>query len=350
MSEQPVAKRLPDAARAETSEETGVEGLTRSRLEVRKVVLGLVVLGLLLVPLLRPFISSYNYVLHIMLVTFMWIAMTSSWNIIGGYAGYVSLGHNVFFALGGYFSGALMIYFGLSPFLTAPLAGLVAMGVGLLFGLITLRTRGPAFIISTIALVLLVRIWFDNWELLGGSNGLSLPLMSLPRHLLKVPFYYGMLLSAIGAVFVSYKVQHSKFGLGLRAISQDETKTEVAGIDTRLYKILAFAISGFFVAVVGALWGYSLTYLRPTVFLSIGIAADIVLMSIIGGKGTVAGPVLGAILLVSINELSVSKLGSTELNIAVTGLFLIVVLLFFPEGIVGTLKEHGRLPRILNWD
>jgi branched-chain amino acid transport system permease protein len=346
MTEQPVTEGLPSQPGAEVGQETQV-GV---RLEGKKVALGIFVLALLVVPLLQPYIRSYNYVLHMMLVTFMWIAMASSWNIIGGYAGYVSLGHNVFFALGGYFSGALMVYFGVSPFLTAPVAGLVALAVGLLFGLITLRTRGPAFIISTIALVLLVRIWFDNWELLGGSNGLSLPLMSLPRHLLKVPFYYGMLLSAIGAVLVSYKVRHSKFGLGLRAISQDETKAEVAGINTRLYKILAFAISGFFVAMVGALWGYSLTYLRPTVFLSIGIAADIVLMSILGGKGTVAGPVIGAILLVAVNELSVSKLGSTELNIVVTGLFMIVILLFFPEGIVGSLREHGRLPSILDWD
>lgn len=350
MTEHPAANRFVEEVPIERLERAKVATPARSRPELRKMFLGALLLALFLVPLLRPYIGSYNYVLHMMLVTYMWIAMASSWNIIGGYTGYVSLGHNVFFAIGGYFSGALMVYFGLSPFLTAPLAGLLAMAVGLLVGLITLRTRGPAFIISTIALILLVRIWFDNWELLGGSNGLSLPLLPLPPYLLKVPFYYGMLLSAIGAVFVSYKVRHSKFGLGLRAISQDETKAEVAGINTHLYKILAFAISAFFVGVVGALWGYSLTYLRPTVFLSIGIAADMVLMSILGGKGTVAGPVLGAILLVGINELSVSKLGSTELNIAATGLFLILVLLFFPEGIVGTLREHGRLPRILDWD
>lgn len=350
MSEHPVANRLVDEAHVEKLDKAGVKTWTRSKLEARKIFLGVLLLALFLLPLFQAYISSYNYVLHIMLVTFMWIAMTSSWNIIGGYAGYVSLGHNVFFAVGAYFSGTLLVFFGLSPFLTAPLAGLLAMAVGLLVGLITLRTRGPAFIISTIALLLLVRIWFDNWELLGGSNGLSLPLLSLPPNLLKVPFYYGMLLAAIGAVFVSYKVQHSKFGLGLRAISQDETKTEVAGIDTRMYKILAFAISGFFVGVVGALWGYSLAYLRPTAFLGIAVAADFVLMSTLGGKGTVAGPALGAILMIAINELTISKLGFTELNIAVTGLFLIVILLFFPEGIVGTLREHGKLPRILDWD
>jgi branched-chain amino acid transport system permease protein len=340
------------------TDETEVEGtqqaskliIAAKKPEPRNIILGLLLLAILLLPLFRPFIGSYNYVLQIPLVSFMWIAMASSWNIVGGYAGYISLGHNVFFAIGGYFSGALLVFYGISPFLTAPLAGLLAMGVGLLVGLITLRTRGPAFIISTIALVPLVRIWFDNWDRLGGSNGLGLPLLNLPSDLLKVPFYYAMLLTAIGAVLLSYKVQHSKFGMGLRAISQDETKTEVAGVNTRLYKILAFAISGFFVGVAGALWGHLLTYLRPVIFLGPTVATNTFLMAFLGGKGTVAGPVLGAVLIVAINELSVGKLGSSELNIAVTGLFLLVILLFFPEGIVGTLKERGRLPRILDWD
>lgn len=351
MAEHRVAERVAEEPRAEAAPPVEVAAERPAvRWQAKHFFLIGVVGLLLVVPLLRPFIGAYNYVLHMMLVAFMWIAMTSSWNIIGGYAGYTSLGHNVFFAIGGYLSGALLVYLGLSPFLTAPLAGLLAALVGLVVGLITLRTRGPAFIISTIALVLLVRLWFDNWELLGGSNGLSLPLVQLPPDLLKVPFYYGMLAAAMGAVYLSYRVRHSKFGLGLRAISQDEIKAEVAGIDTRTYKVLAFALSGFFVGVVGALWGYQLSYLRPTVFLSIGVAADIVLMSILGGRGTVTGPIVGAVFLITVNEFSVRRFGSTELNIAVTGLMLILVLLFFPEGIVGTLKERGWLPSVLDWD
>ena len=95
---------------------------------------------------------------------------------------------------------------------------------------------------------------------------------------------------------------------------------------------------------------YLLTYLRPSIFLELVIAAKLVFMTVLGGKGTVAGPVLGAILLIIVNELAISQLGSTELNIAVTGIFLLFVLLFFPQGIVGTLREHGRLPQILDWD
>jgi branched-chain amino acid transport system permease protein len=285
-----------------------------------------------------------------LLFIYMNIAMASSWNIIGGYAGYTSLGHNVFLAVGGYFSGILFAYFGISPFLTTPLAGLAAMAVGLAVGMITLRTGGPTFIISTIALVLLTKIALDNWSYIGGSNGMSLPLVALPVELVKLPFYYGMLIIAIGAVYLSYRIRRSKFGLGLRAISQDETKAEVAGIPTGFYKILAFALSGLFVGMAGALWGYYLTFLRPTIFLSILLGARFVLMTVLGGRGTVAGPVVGAVVFIAANEFFVSKLGASELNIAATGLLLILALLFFPDGIVGTLKQRGSLPRALDWD
>ena len=305
---------------------------------------------LFLLPLLQFSTGNINYELHMLLYSFMYIAMASSWNIIGGYTGYISLGHNTFFAIGGYFSAALCAYLGISPFLSAPFAGAVAMAFGLLVGLISLRTRGPAFIISTIAMALLIKLWFDNWEFIGQADGMSMPLMQLKLKWVKVPFYYGMLIIAMGAVFTSYRIRHSKFGLGLRAISQDETKAEVAGIPTNLYKILAFAISGLFVGMAGGLWGYYLTYLRPVIFLSILVAAKLVLMSVLGGKGTVAGPVVGAIIFIAINECFRIYLGFTELNIFATGLLMVVVLLFFPKGIVGTLKERGKLPRFLDWD
>lgn len=316
----------------------------------KKIFLVIMLVILLSFPLMQFVAGGMNYWLHMALFTFMYIAMASSWNIIGGYAGYTSLGHTVFFAVGGYFTGALLVYFDISPFLSAPIAGLVSMALGLLVGLISLRTRGPAFIISTIALVMLVRIIFDNWDYIGGTNGMSTPLINLPLELAKFPFYYYMLLIAIAAVYVSYRIRHSKFGLGLRAISQDETKAEVAGIPTSQYKILAFGISGLFVGMAGGLWGYYLTYLKPDIFLLIIIAAKLVLMTVLGGKGTVAGPIVGAALFILINEFFVSNFGTTELNIAATGLLLALVLIFFPKGIVGTLKEKGKLPAILDWD
>lgn len=317
----------------------------------QKIFLGILLLALLAFPLLQFTVGGLNYWLHMLLFTFMYIAMASSWNIIGGYAGYTSLGHNVFFAIGGYFVGIFLVYFDVSPFITAPIAGLVSLAFGLLFGLISLRTRGPAFIISTIALVMLVKIGFDNWDYIGGTNGMTMPpILNLSIDLVKFPFYYYMLLIAIAAVYVSYRIRHSKFGLGLRAISQDEVKAEVAGIPTNYYKILAFGISGLFVGMAGGIWGYYLTYLRPNIFLVILVAAQMVLMSVLGGKGTVAGPVIGAVLFIAVDEFFVANLGFTELNIAATGLLLAIALIFFPLGIVGTLREHGKLPAFLDWD
>jgi branched-chain amino acid transport system permease protein len=316
------------------------------------VIIGILLLAFFLYPLL-PLVtgSNYNYSLHVLLFTFMYIAMAASWNILGGFTGYISLGHNVFFAVGGYLSGMLLASYGLSPFLTWPLAGIAALLVGFGFGFITLRIRrGPAFIISTIALLMLIRILFDNWELIGGSNGISLPLLDLPVQLVKLPFYYALLILAVVTVYSSYWIKQSKFGLGLRAISQDEIKAESAGIPTNFYKILAFAISGLFVGIAGAFWGQYLTYIRPNIFLVILIAANLVLMSILGGRGTVAGPVLGAVILIIINEFFVSQFGSSELNIVGTGVIMLLVLLFFPLGIVGSLRQAGKLPKLLDWD
>ena len=317
-----------------------------------RVVFALAMLALLiLLPLSRPVVGdSFNYVMQISTIALMWVALSTSWNLIGGYAGYVSLGNNVFFGIGGYLAGALLVYQGWSPFLTAPVAGLLGMAVGVVVGLITLRTRGPAFIIATIALLLMASLVFENWELVGGANGLSLPLPDFPSQWVRVPFYVAMALIAIGSVLLSWKVAHSKLGLGLRALAQDETKAEVLGINTRRYKVIAYSLSAFFPAMAGAIWGYSLTYVRPSVFFTIAIAAQMVLMAIIGGRGTVAGPAIGAVLLVAVNELSVARFGSSELNIVVTGVILLVVLVFFPLGIIGSLRQGGKLPGILDWD
>jgi branched-chain amino acid transport system permease protein len=303
----------------------------------------------LTLPLAR-FLGTYNYILQLGIVVFMWIALTSSWNILGGYTGYISLGHNVFFGVGAYVSGILLVYNDLSPFVTAPLAGLVALLLGILAGLITFRTKGPAFIVATIAMLLVVFILMDNWEYIGASNGLSLPLPPFPVEWVKVPFYYAMLIAAALSVMLGHRVAHSKMGLALRAIAEDETKAEVAGINTRLFKLMAFALSAFFPGVAGAIWGYSLAYLRPTAFFLISVAAQMVLMAIIGGRGTVAGPVVGAVFLVALNELSITYFGASEINLTITGLVMVLALLFFPLGLVGTLREKGRLPAWLDWD
>lgn len=315
----------------------------------RALVPAALVLALAAFPLLQLATGGFNYWLHMLLIVFMHIAMASSWNLLGGYAGYISLGHSAFYGIGGYVTGALMAFCGISALWSAPLAGIACFAIGLPVGLITLRTRGPAFIISTIALLMLARLALDNTESLGGADGLSLPLPDLPAATQKLPFYYGMLAVAIAAVYTSFRIRHAKLGLGLRAIAEDEVKAEAAGIPTAQYKIVGFALSTLFIGIAGGIWGYYNTYLKPSDLFQILTSAQIVLMAILGGRGTVTGPVIGAIVLVAADELAVAKLGSNELNLAAKGAALIVVLLAFPDGIVGTLKARGWLPRILDW-
>lgn len=310
----------------------------------------LAILALLLALPALQFVGNYNYVIHLTLFTMMYVVMASGWNILGGFTGYISLGHNVFFAVGGYFAGMIFARYGISTIILAPLAGLVAGMLGYMIGRITLRVRGPSFIISSLAMVMIARILFENWHFVGGAAGLALPANDLPVQWAKLPYYYAFLAMAVFAVWVSYRIKHSKFGLGLRAISKDEIKAESAGIDTRFYKVMAFAISAFFVGMAGAVWGEYLTYIRPNIYLVILISVNMVLMCILGGKGTIAGPVIGAVLIVGFNELFVATLGASEINVLATGLIMMLSLMFFPLGIVGTLAKYKRLPRVLNWD
>ncbi|MEM7693119.1 MAG: branched-chain amino acid ABC transporter permease [Pseudomonadota bacterium] len=308
-----------------------------------------ILVALVCLPALQ-FAGNYNYVLHLVLFTACYVTMASGWNILGGFTGYISLGHNVFFAIGGYFAGMIFARYGISTIILAPLAGIVCGVVGYFLGTIMLKTRGPSFIISSLALVMIARILLDHWKFVGGANGVALPANDLPVEWAKLPYYYAFIVMAAFAVWASYKIKHSKFGLGLRAISKDEIKAESAGINTRLYKVMAFAISGAFVGMAGAVWGEYLTYIRPNIFTIILVSVYMVLMCILGGKGTIAGPVIGAILIITFNEFFVATLGASEINILATGLIMVACLLFFPLGIVGTLSKHGRLPRVLNWD
>jgi len=301
------------------------------------------------IPLIQVFSGGIGYWLHFIMLVLMYIGMASSWNILGGYTGYTSLGHNIFFGVGAYFSGALLTYYGISPFIGAIGSGVLASLLGLIIGFVTLRTRGTSFVIATVALVLIFKISFDNWPLVGGTTGLFIPIPNLPPQLSTVPFYYAMLIIATGAVYLSYRVKNSKFGLGLRAIAEDEVKAQSSGIPINQYKIVAFALSAFFVGAAGAIWGYDTTYLRPTAVFAILISSRMVIMSILGGRGTIAGPIIGAIIFKGVEEFFLSAFGGSALNLAFTGAIFLIVLLFFPEGIVGSLESRGRLPSVLDW-
>jgi len=248
-----------------------------------------------------------------------------------------------------FFSGFIFVRYDISPFLTALLAGVVASIFGFGVGLITLRVKGPSFIISSIALLMIFRILFDRWELVGAAHGMTLPHNNLPVEWSKVPHYFALLILMVLSVYLSWFIRHSKFGLALRSISHDEIKSAVTGINVKMVKVTAFALSAYFIGAAGAIWGDYLTYVRPNIFFIILIAANMVLMCILGGKGTVTGPIIGTILMIFFNEFILAQFGASELNIFLTGLLLILTLLYFPDGIVGSLKKRNLLPKFLDW-
>jgi len=317
--------------------------------ETNKKLIPLLTLFILFFLPLIQFIENYNYLIHILLFGFLYITLSSSWNIIGGYGGFISVGHNVFFGIGAFFSGFIFVRYDISPFLTALLAGVVASIFGFGVGLITLRVKGPSFIISSIALLMIFRILFDRWELVGAAHGMTLPHNNLPVEWSKVPHYFALLILMVLSVYLSWFIRHSKFGLALRSISHDEIKSAVTGINVKMVKVTAFALSAYFIGAAGAIWGDYLTYVRPNIFFIILIAANMVLMCILGGKGTVTGPIIGTILMIFFNEFILAQFGASELNIFLTGLLLILTLLYFPDGIVGSLKKRNLLPKFLDW-
>ena len=294
----------------------------------------LVLLGIALITLfLFPVTSPGSYYLHLLILIFMYGTMASSWNIIGGYAGYISFGHVVFFGVGAYTTAILQREFGLSPFVTAPLAGILASMVAASIGYPSLKTRGAYFAIVTLALCFVGQLITTNLEFTGGGVGISLDLVPWDVDVMKVPFYYGMLLALCATIFISYRIKNSKFGLGLIAIREDEEKAEAVGINTTQYKLLAFVASAFFVGVVGGLYSYYMSYIDPPTVFSALLSINVLIMAIFGGRGTIWGPVIGAIILMLLSEYLLYNI-SSQVHLIVYGLLLITVVLFLPDGIM----------------
>ena len=306
-------------------------------------------IGLALVVLLvYPWIQHSQYSQHVMVMTFMAAVMASSWNIMGGYSGYTSLGHAAFFGLGGYLVAGTHNQFGWHPFISSWFLALLVAAVALVMGWISLRTQGSAFVVVTIAVIFIFRLLALNLSsITNGAKGLTQPRpgwgdVPWSPEFIKIPFYYIMLFLLCLTIFVSWRIRHSKFGLGLIAIREDESKAEAVGIDTMLYKVLAFGVSAYFVAVAGGIYSYFFTYIDPGFVFDIFTSVTMVLMAILGGRGTLWGPVLGAFIMQPLSNWVVGQFGGTQIHLAVFGAVLLFVMLFMPQGILPALTETWK--------
>jgi branched-chain amino acid transport system permease protein len=290
-----------------------------------------------------PWIWSELYYQLLGFNVLMFGTLATSWNILGGYTGYKSLGHSAFFGLGAYAVAIAAKDLGWDPFLSAPLLSLGVAGVALLLGWIMLRTSGSAFVIATIAMLLVFRILVLNLrDVTGGSPGISQPLPPFTGQFAIMPFFYYMLGCLVLAMSASAYIRRSRFGLGLLAIRDDEGKAEAVGVNTTMYKVLAFTVSAYFVALAGGIWSYRSIHISPVFAFDIIISVDMILMTMLGGLGSLWGPVLGAAILVPAAEVIRFEFGSSQIHVAILGAVMLVIILFLPRGIIPTIGDAIR--------
>ena len=287
-----------------------------------------------------PIVSDDAYYQNMIILSLVFAVGASGLSIITGLAGYVSLCQGAFIGLGGYTIGVLASRNeSVSPWLWIPVAGLVSMAVAFLLGLVSLRSRGPSFVIITVAFLFLVQVIAVNWvELTNGTAGLTLPLPTWDRDIINWPFYYVLLGILALQLLLAWWVRRTKLGMGLVAIREDETKAATIGISLPVEKMIAFAASTLFVGMAGAVYGYYLTFIDPRGMFSILLSVQIVLSLLVGGKATLWGPVLGAFLVEWMNEYANNELGGGNIRLYLFGGLLMVIVLLLPQGILPTIE------------
>jgi branched-chain amino acid transport system permease protein len=280
------------------------------------------------------------FLIQFLINLFMLAALAESWNIIGGFTGYASFGNVAFFGIGAYTTGVLLTAAALPFAVALPAAGLLAMAFGAVIGMPILRLKGHYFAIATLGVAETTREIVYNLKITGGGTGLTMPIIKSP-----LPFFYLMLGILLAATLVNWWISVSRFGYGLIAIREDEDAAAAMGINTALYKTVAFALSGAFAGLAGGVFAYWITFIDPEGVFKVIMTIQMIIMAVFGGMGTVVGPLLGALVLASVSEvLSTQLVSLAELF---NGLIVILVVLFMPRGLVDVIRKREFSPRKL---
>ena len=262
--------------------------------------------------------------------------LAQSWNIIGGFTGYPSFGNSVFYGLGSYGVAIAMVQWKLSFGIGLLFGVALAVAFALLLGLPVLRLRGPYFAIATLALGQVMTAIVSNLEVAGRNIGLVLPILR------NDVLFYELSLIVLAAVTVTVAwLTRSRFGLGLVAIRENEESAAVMGINTTLYKVLAFTLSGAFTALAGGIHAYWITFLDPESAFDISLNVKMIIMTVFGGSGTVFGPLFGAFLLSGISEVLATAM--TSVASLFFGLVIILVVVLIPRGLADLMRRFGTL-------
>ena len=314
-----------------------------SRQKRELLILTPIIAALALFPVLKPGI----YYLSALFGLFLYAALACGWNIFGGYTGYMNFGHAAFFGVGAYTSALLLLRFGLSPFYTSILGGVFAAVVAAIIGYPCLRLRGPYFVLVTFCLGLAARIVVINVEWTGSSTGLWLPFLKVSMFTNRLIFYETMLAVMVVTILLAMWIERSKFGLGLRAIFYDEDSAETQGVNATKLKMASFIVSAFMAGIAGGIYGYYRGYIHPDFIFDVSISVFVVLMALLGGRQSWVGPVVGAAILVIINEfLTAYAAIGAEFSRIIYGLLLVVVIMYLPEGLTGFVRKKGERAQV----
>jgi branched-chain amino acid transport system permease protein len=302
-------------------------------------------LAALAVAALAPLAVGNPSTLNLLILVLMAAQLGVAWNVLGGYAGQVSLGHAAFYGIGAYTSTLALMNFGISPWFGALGGGLVAAGLSLVFGWGCFRLKGHYFAMATIAVAELVQIVFNNWEYGGAAVGLTLPMNHDGWAWMvfsdKRPYYWlalGLLALTLAA---TWAIERSFVGYYLRAIKDEPDAARSIGIDIGRYKQVALCVSAFFTALGGSLYAQKELYIDPASVLPTALSIKMALVAILGGIGTLLGPVLGAAVLTTIEELTRSLFGGTGSGIdtVIYAALIILIAVFYPSGLVGWFRS-----------
>lgn len=299
-----------------------------------------------------PVVSNDLYYQNLLILTFLLAIGATGWNIMGGFAGYISLGNSAFIGLGAYTTGILAAKHDISPFIGCFAGGLVCAVAAAVLSLVTRRTRGMYFVIVTFAaLQLLGVVATTSSTLTGGSQGLALPLPSWSLAYQDWPFYYALLALLVVSVGLAALVRRSKLGLGLFAIQDDEDKATGLGLQSAVYKMIAFVLSGTITGIGGGIYAYYVSFLNVAAVFDVVTSVLIVLAVLLGGRGTLWGPVLGAFIIEPVANFTSTDLGGPNagaIRLLLFGGLLGGVVLFMPRGVIPTITtawQRARLAR-----
>lgn len=300
---------------------------------------------------LLPLVFRTKAVLNALIILLIFAALGESWNLITGFAGQTSFGHAAFFGIGAYTSSMVFYRYGLTPWIGVILGGIIAAVVAAATSYPCFRLKGHYFAIATLAVAEIIKQIFVSWKYVEGATGISLPIIprssGFGKRLLylqftdKLPWVYICLALFAGVVFLCSYLENSKMGYYLKAIRESHEVAESIGINPVNYKLYAMVISAFTSALCGSIYAQYILYIDPFMIFSLDISMKIVLLTVLGGVGSIYGPIIGAAIFIPLSEFTRIQLGGsgTGIDLMIYGLLIVLITCYQPRGIVGMLDK-----------